>query len=150
MHIEALGKIPPNKQFEKIGEPVHIYDVREFVYVRPPKYQDKYCAFGFMILVDKDWRIFFDFEPLKSGYVPPKDIDHDWKFGKGIADAYNDRLHEMLLKSYPKQIEALDKIGLWMEPSLVPYPMSLILKKLSNNDQAGATSVLISHCNTEF
>jgi hypothetical protein len=146
--FEGRLKRAPNTSFEK-GQAVNVYQVVEVVTLKHPIIDEKRVAFVFIMLISNEWHIFFDFSPNGPDYIQPDD-EWDWSMGKDLAAAWNLKLHEIVIESYTKEIEELKKIGMWTVPCLFPYPMSLILEKLSLKDVEGARSVLTSHCNVAF
>lgn len=145
--LDAVARIAL-KNFE-YGSIMYLHDIVEILHIRPPKLDRKRVAFVYMILVDMQWYVFFDFSPDHSDYATERD-DKNWSMGKDIAKAENLRLQERIIKGYAEQMKQLERIGLWSVPSLFPYPMSLILHKLSENDEKGALAALISHCNLKY
>jgi hypothetical protein len=146
--FDVVGRKAPGKDFE-YGQEMYLHDIRDFSYALPPKSDEKPVAFVFLMLIEDKWHMFFDFHPAWPEKPTISDY-RNWKLGRLIAESCNLALKEKLVKAYPNYDVLLERVGLWMAPSLIPYPISQILYDLSNNGDNKATETLTTFCNPQY
>ena len=135
-----------NSSFQK-NDPVYIFQVKKIIDVEHPKIDDKPVAFIFLHMVKETWRIFFDLSPSREKSNKFKKY---WSMGKIIADSLQERIEEKTILVTPAVNNLLAEVGLWSSPALIPYPLSKIIKQLSEKDKIGAIKTLEEVCNSTF
>ena len=124
---------------------MHTYQVKEFIDVKLPTVDGIRTSFILMIHTRKNWHMFFS-------RVPNQDDNSasGQTLGNLIASTLQQSLEEEIIMVTVQANNLIYKIGLWCAPSLVPYPLSKIVKHLSENDNNGAIKALLDHCNDDF
>lgn len=144
--LMAVVRKDHESSFNK-GDPISIHHVNEILEVLPPTVDDKRVGFVFLHVVNGRWEIFFDFTPNDDHW---KDTKEDWALGKAIAESYQNLLEEKTILVFPGANELLQSIGLWPAPALISYPLSKIIKQLSEKRRDAAIKTLVDHCSIEF
>ena len=144
--LTAYIRKDSNSSFQKY-DPIYIYHVGEILDVLPPKIDDKQVAFIFLHIVKKQWRIFCDFSP---SYKDCSESEDTWKLGKLIANSLQESLEEQTIMVTSAANKLLNKVGLWAAPALISYPLSKIIKQLSENNETGAIKTLEEFCTFTF
>lgn len=65
-----------------------------------------------------------------------------------IIETLKNSISEVLISGFDHS--KLKKIGLWLAPALVPYPLAKILKLLENDNSEAARNWLVQHCTSAF
>jgi len=133
--------------FEK-GDPIQLYQVNKVLNVKPPEIDGKKVGFVFLNLVGVNWEMFFDFIPNHPDSKEKK--ENAWNLGENIAESLQKVLIEKTVRVSGSVQELLNKIGLWAVPSLLPYPLSKIMKQLNENKEKEAQTTLKSFCDSKF
>lgn len=131
------------------GDIVLLHHIREIISVKPPEVDGSSVAFVFIFWNGLNYDGCFDFTPN----WPKEDLSdevEEWQLGKYIANYINQGLAERVITSNSDPASELQKIGLWITPALLPYPLSMILKQIAGQDLLGARTTLAKHCSKEF
>lgn len=128
------------------GDPVHIYQINEILDVKPPKINDKRVGFVFLHIVNGEWIIFFDFKPNHDDFKESK----EWLLGKEIAKSLQALIEEKTILITKSANNLLQNFGLWSAPALISYPLSKIIKQLSENKEEDALRTLKEFCTPEL
>lgn len=137
----AIVRKDHESSFKK-NDPVHIFQINEILDVKPPLVDEKRVAFVFLHIVKGEWCIFFDFSPNHEDWKE----SNRWDLGKSIATSLQESLEEKTILVTTAANNLLNKIGLWSAPALISYPLSKIIKQLSENDTEGAIKTLREFC----
>ena len=135
-----------DSSFQK-NDPVYIHQIIKIIDVMRPKIDDSPVAFIFLHMVKGMWRISFDFLPSHEDW---NEFEKHWPLGKIIANSLQQDIEEKIIMITPAANNLLAEVGLWGSPALIPYPLSKIIKQLSENDKIGAIKTLEEVCNLEF
>jgi len=147
----ASIKKAPGTSFEK-GQPVHLHEIQKIVAVNPPEVDGHRVAFIYFFWTgrDQEYKIIFDFTPK----IPEKRVSEKdkkaWMFSKAIAESLQAVLTRKTISIHPDMQMILQKIGLWVVPALLPYPMSKIMKQLAEDKIEEASTTLLEHCTSEY
>ena len=145
----ATIKQPKDASFEPGGQ-VFLWQVESVETVDPPTHNGERVAFIFLYWTGIDWRLIFDCTPnIPGDAYQPCDTD-DWQLGRTIADSINLVLHEYAIYNHDIVQAAIQAIGLWAAPALLPYPLTAIVEKCKNGDPDAARRILVDHCNSQF
>ena len=129
------------------NDPVHYFQINKILDVQPPKINNEQVAFIFLHIVKGEWRIHFDFAPGHEGWSRS---EGEWGMGKVIADSLQESLEEQTAADTVVTNKLLNDVGLWCIPALIHYPLSKIIKQLSENNKNGAIKTLQKFCNASF
>lgn len=132
----------------EIGQSVYLYDILTIDNVLPPTVDGVRVAFMYLFKGEMGWQLYVDFIPNQPDYDPH---DESNKFD-GTIIAHHLQ-HQLLLKvvQWAKAHTAqLNEIGLWIATSLLPYPLSMIVEKVTEGKPEEARQLLIDHCDLAF
>jgi hypothetical protein len=132
------------------GDPVFLSQIERVETVEPPTVDGKRVSFFYVYFSGVGWQIVFDCTPN----LPPDRYElpdaEDWDLGKSIAELINLELQERAIHLHDQHQAAVQSIGLWAAPALLPYPLSAIADKCEKGSLAEAREILIKHCSTDF
>ena len=134
----------------KKGDPVYLHQIERIETVEPPTVNGEKVAFIYLKWTGKSYQIIFDFAPNIPNKLVPNGVEKVISPNDFIARSLQGILTEKVIIIHDKYQKLLEEIGLWAVPSLLPYPLSLILEYLQKNDKASATKLLIEYCNFDF
>jgi hypothetical protein len=146
--IKWVIKVKNNGYNLKVGDPVYPHHIYENFSVEPPQIEGKKVAFIFLFWNGTGYKLCFDFSPNL-----PEDLSNqpeEWYLGRYIAEYLKLWLTEKIISSNSNIQEELKKIGLWVAPSLLPYPISQILKQILDQNITGAQKTLVEFCTVDF
>lgn len=131
------------------GQPVYMHEIQEITEVQPPMVDGVRVAFMYIFYTGIEYKIIFDFTPNSPGLQPDDKLP--WTLGGNIASHLQLMFREMAIRIHDNAQIELRKIGLWAAPSLLPYPLTLIIKQLMKDQKPEiARQTLVQHCNSSF
>ncbi|MBW4438699.1 MAG: hypothetical protein KME04_16280 [Pleurocapsa minor GSE-CHR-MK-17-07R] len=131
-----------------VGEPVHLHQIVGINSVLPPTVDGERVAFIFLFWNGFDYSLFIDFNPNQLDFDA---LDDRFAFrGEIIAQHLQNALTDKVVQWAKKHEVAIHQIGLWIATSLLPYPLSKIVERVSAGDIEGARRPLIDFCTPDF
>jgi hypothetical protein len=135
----AKVSIAPDAKLGK-GDLVYMHHVQKVDTVDPPTHEGKRVAFVYLWhRGGGNYRILFDFSPNSPNYDP---ATHDWPHGQLVAESIQEMIEEHVVKMYEPREKDLVRLGLWAARRIVPYPLSEIVRRVGDGDEAGALGYL--------
>ena len=107
-------------------------------------------AFVFAFWTGYSYKVIFDFSPNSPEIANSEEDSKSWVYGNAIGEYLQGLLEEQTVKWYEQHETQLTQIGLWAVPSLLPYPISEIIKRISEGDTVGARGLFVSYCTPAF
>lgn len=146
---DAIAKIPEGTH-PQVGEPVALTQVERFKTVLPPKVDGKRVAFLYLFWTGVSWELVFDATPNTSDYQADDASESEWSLGPIIARSINLAVDELVVHLHDSTRSEVEKIGLWIVPSLLPWPLSEIAALCSQSRGEDALRLLRRHCTASF
>lgn len=152
VHWIAKAKRGDNKEFVPNTD-VFIYELDRIESVEPPEVDGQRVAFIFFGWDGQQYKGFFDFTP---NWPEEKSVaqgiaqDDSWAMNPSLTHFLQTRLEEKAARFCLLHKDTLRQLGLWLIPTLIPYPLALIAQHLSENNEESARFTFISFCNATF
>jgi hypothetical protein len=146
---QATLKFPQSRDIKQ-GEAIHLHEVERIVSVAPPEVDGKRVAFVYLYTTGTGYAGVFDFAPNDLDRMLSPQAKDEWSLGEHIAESLQALLVERVIRTHDDVQEALQGIGLWVAPALLPYPLGKIVYFLKRDVPNEARRLLISHCSASF
>lgn len=127
------------------GEAIHVQDVRRIESVRHPSVNGIPVPYIFACLMRNCWlatMCFLEHPAECSGQAEDGDLlaeNLNYWITRRIVDAHT-----------PAQRASLAKIGLWLVPTLMPYPISRIVHLIDQGNEVEARALLMKECTSVY
>ena len=146
---DALAKIPEGTQ-PKVGDPLLLTQVERIETVLPPTVDGKRVAFFYLFWTGISWDLIFDANPRSRDFQSGDTSDKEWSPGPIIARSINLAVNELVVHLHDSTSAEVQKIGLWIVPSLMPWPLSEIADLCLQSKSDKALGLLRTHCTVSF
>jgi len=140
---------PPGTVFDK-GQAVFVHEIVEITAVMPPTIDGRRVAFVYLYGTGNAWQIVFDFTPNVPENLIPEEEKKTWPLSSVIAESLQSLLIERVIHIHDQTQDLLRGNGLWAAPALLPYPLSKIVKQLTERDKDGASATLRNYCTPQW
>ncbi len=132
------------------GQVILLHEIRGVKEVLPPEINGKRVAFIYLFWNGRSYNSVFDFTPNTPDELVGEIADQEFSLGTVIAEDIQAIFTEKAIHLYDNIQTELQNIGLWAVPSLLPYPITKIIKAVNDGDNDSARTVLIDFCTSEF
>lgn len=146
---EVLAKLPSGREVTK-DQAIYIHDIEKIASVKPPEVDGKRVAFIFVYMSGGGFRILFDSTPNLPEYSTDQQNEEKWDLGKHVAEYLEYLLAERTILAHEALEDILRQLGLWLAPSILPYPLSEIVYHLNQGNEQEARDLLVRYCNDAF
>ncbi len=144
---QALIKKAPHVTFE-VDQEVYLYELQKVIDVLRPKIDNKHVGFIYIEFFENNMEITFDFSPTRDNYKIDDDrLRHS---GQIITNSIQREIDLKVIKYCDRLAKSLQEIGLWIIPSLIPYPLSKITKEIEDKKLENARQIFLEHGNSKF
>jgi hypothetical protein len=145
----ATARKPSGIAVEK-GQKIFIHEIVEITAVKPPTVDEQRVAFVYVYATGNAWQIVFDFAPNVPESLIPDEEKKTWPLSSVIAESLQSLLIERVIRIHDQTQDLLRENGLWAAPALLPYPLSKIVKQLTEEDKGGASATLRNYCTPQW
>lgn len=149
VHWIASARRPPGTAIEK-GQKIFVHEIIEITAVMPPTVDGQRVPFVYLYGTGNAWQIVFDFTQTVPEHLIPEEEKKTWPFSSVIAESLQSLLIERVIRIHDQTQDLLRDNGLWAAPALLPYPLSKIVKQLTEGDKDGAGATLRDYCTPQW
>jgi hypothetical protein len=149
----VTAKRGDNEDFGAVGSLVYLHKLNRIESVNPPEVNGIRVAFIFFAWDDGQYKCFADFAPnwteelLQAHEIPHQ---NDFSLDSALTNFLQKQIEDGSAKECLLHKEHLRNFGLWLIPSLIPYPLTQIAIHLSKAEENLARELLTAYCTPDY